>query len=70
MKSNYKKKIDLTKFESIKMKGTVLKGGFSMAIGGSAPTDANAIEINGNNVGNCPTNNCNGGNCVTGCGAK
>ena len=50
--------------------GMVNEYGVSMAIGGSAPTDANAIEITGNNVGNCPTNNCNGGNCVTGCGAK
>jgi hypothetical protein len=62
-----KKKFEITKFEVLETSSEMLKGGFSTAYAGGTK----AINISGNNVGNCPTvNNCNGGNCVKGCGAS
>ena len=43
----------------------VLVGGFSIVTGSTGPPKAYSIA---KNVGCAVTNNCNGGNCTTGCG--
>lgn len=66
--SNSAKKFDLAKFEKLSTKGEVLKGGFSTAFSGGL---GDPIKIDAN-IGDCSktTNNCQGANCVAGCGSK
>jgi len=62
-----KAKLDLSSFEVLAEndKGALV-GGFSTTL--SNPHSAElGSGINGNNCGN--TNNCSGGNCVSGCGS-
>ncbi len=53
------KKFDLSKFEVLETKGEVLKGGFSFALSTSASGGKQ----------DSVSNNCNGGNCASGCGS-
>ncbi|CAL2103739.1 conserved protein of unknown function [Tenacibaculum sp. 190130A14a] len=64
-----KQELDLTKFESLETSNDILKGGFSQALSTGAGLDTNIIGAL-NLAKNCgaTTNNCNGGNCVSGCG--
>ncbi|SHI47362.1 hypothetical protein [Flavobacterium terrae] len=59
MKINKIENFDLSKFEALEVKGETLKGGFSIALVGGLKE---AVGDEGT------TNNCNGGNCVAGCG--
>ena len=61
------KKLNLSKFEKLTKDAHLLKGGFSVVIGGNAPLEAIGEEIV---VTNTCSNNCAGGNCVVGCGKK
>jgi hypothetical protein len=54
-------------FEVLDSSGESLKGGFSTAYAGGGIWGWLIPDINGK----CDTtNNCNGGNCVSGCGTK
>lgn len=60
MKINKIENFDLSKFEALEVKGETLKGGFSIALVGGLREEVVGDEGT--------TNNCNGGNCVAGCG--
>ena len=67
-----KEKLDVLKFEPVSFEGKKMIGGFSDDI--TMTIDDGGGHGNGSNLGYCKetgaTNNCNGGNCVKGCGAQ
>jgi hypothetical protein len=68
---NYNPNMDLTKFEVLSETGNgSLIGGFSVALAANL-TRTPLLESESNVLANCSetTNNCQGGNCVKGCGA-
>jgi hypothetical protein len=67
MNTNEENKFDITQFELLETDGDILKGGYSTSDMGAAWYNK-LLDLVGIN-GQCnTTNNCNGGNCVSGCG--
>lgn len=65
-KQDAKKGFDVSKFEKLETHGNTLKGVFSTVFVGAGK--GRGLEVNANKCGQ--TNNCQGENCVAGCGSS
>lgn len=65
-KQDVKRGFNVNKFETLEIQGNTLKGGFSTVFVGAGK--GGGLEVNANKCGQ--TNNCQGGNCVAGCGSS